>query len=112
MVRKRAKVKKIVKDYVRGFPPDFKIEKIFLFGSYATGKIRKDSDIDLIIISPDFIRMDFLERLEFLSTLRKSYSTRNNSMDIFGYTPKEFRTIDRKSIIMNRAKKEGVEIRF
>jgi predicted nucleotidyltransferase len=111
MVRERVKVKKIVRDYIKAFPSDFKIEKIFLFGSYATGKTRKDSDIDLIVISSDFKRMNFLERLEFLSSLRKNYSTRNNSMDIFGYTPQEFKTIDKESVIMRRAKKEGVEIR-
>jgi len=29
------------------------ISKIVLFGSYLRGKIKKDSDIDIIVISPD-----------------------------------------------------------
>ena len=31
-----------------------KIDKAILFGSRATGKNKKDSDIDLILISKDF----------------------------------------------------------
>lgn len=41
-------------------------EKIILFGSYAEGKQRKDSDIDLIVISNDFQKLNLRERLELL----------------------------------------------
>jgi len=111
MVRKKTQVQKIVKDYVRGFPSGFRIEGVFLFGSYATGKAREGSDIDLIIISPDFKKMGFLERLEFLSILRKKKSSLSNAMDIIGYTPEEFKTIDQESVVMRRAKKEAVAMR-
>ena len=30
------------------------IDKIILYGSYASGKFHKDSDIDVAIVSPDF----------------------------------------------------------
>jgi predicted nucleotidyltransferase len=30
------------------------ISKIILYGSYASGKFHKDSDIDVAIVSPDF----------------------------------------------------------
>lgn len=40
----------------KGYP----IEKVFLFGSYATGTPREDSDIDVAVISRPFLktRMD------------------------------------------------------
>lgn len=41
-------------------------EKIFLYGSYAHGKPREGSDIDLIIISKDWARFSYRERLEQL----------------------------------------------
>lgn len=39
-------IRRITKKIVDGYKPD----KIILFGSYAYGKPRKDSDIDLLII--------------------------------------------------------------
>lgn len=111
MANQSNKVRKIVSNYIKDFPSEFRVEKVFLFGSYATGKAKSDSDIDLVIISPDFKKMAFLERLEFLSLSRKSYSSLNNAMDIIGYTPEEFGKIDSESIVMRQAKKEGREIR-
>lgn len=44
-----------------------KVSKIILFGSYARGNYRDDSDIDVIVISDDFAPMDYWERIDFLS---------------------------------------------
>jgi predicted nucleotidyltransferase len=41
-------------------------QQIILFGSYATGTPREDSDIDLIVIADDFSCMNLRERLELL----------------------------------------------
>lgn len=41
-------------------------EQILLYGSYAHGKPREGSDIDLIVISKDWARFSFRERLEQL----------------------------------------------
>lgn len=43
-----------------------KPQKILLYGSYAKGTPREDSDIDLIVISEDFKAMNLRERLELL----------------------------------------------
>lgn len=42
------------------------VERVILYGSYAKGNQREDSDIDLIIISEDFQKMNLRERLEIL----------------------------------------------
>lgn len=109
MDRKRIekKVKEIVKEYLKNFPQDIKIKGVFLFGSYATGQIRQDSDLDLIVISPDFKKINFIKRMELLSHLRQARITRDIPMDIIGYTPEEFREIDKESIVMKEAKREG-----
>lgn len=39
---------------------------VFLFGSWARGQQREDSDIDLAVVSPDFIPMGYWERIEVL----------------------------------------------
>lgn len=41
-------------------------QKIILFGSYAGGTPREDSDIDVIVIADDFKDMNLRERLELL----------------------------------------------
>ena len=107
MDRKKINVKKVIKEYLKYFPRNLRVKGVFLFGSYATGKIRKDSDVDIIVISPDFEKMSFIKRLELLSCLRRSKITRSIPMDILGYTPEEFNGIDKESIVMKEAKKEG-----
>lgn len=43
------------------------IERIILFGSYASGTHTQGSDIDLVVISNDFAGMGFWQRLNLLS---------------------------------------------
>lgn len=45
---------------------DIACERVLLFGSQANGTASEGSDIDLIIVSPDWTRYDDLERLEWL----------------------------------------------
>jgi predicted nucleotidyltransferase len=40
-------------------------EKAILFGSVAKGKIHQDSDIDLIILSSDFEKIDLMKKINF-----------------------------------------------
>lgn len=42
------------------------VEKVILFGSYAKGSYRVDSDIDLAIISPNFKEEDCIENMTLL----------------------------------------------
>ena len=44
-----------------------KIDKIILYGSWAEGTQREDSDIDLVVISKDFQEKDFWQRINVLS---------------------------------------------
>jgi predicted nucleotidyltransferase len=42
-------------------------QKIILFGSYAVGRQRQDSDIDVVVISEDFENKNYWERIDILS---------------------------------------------
>ena len=44
-----------------------KVEKLILFGSFATGANREGSDIDVVVISKDFAGKDYWERTDILS---------------------------------------------
>lgn len=108
MDKRKINPKRIIETFLSHVPNDIKVKGVFLFGSYATGRIREDSDLDFIVISPDFKNMQFMKRLELLSHVQGANPiTRSIPMDIIGYTPKEFNNIDKESIIMKRAKEEG-----
>lgn len=59
---------------------------IILFGSRATGKARKDSDYDFLIISPKFKRIEWEKRSAKIYLLKKNIPA---AMDIICLTPDE-----------------------
>lgn len=56
-------IMEIVQKYVEKVCENYKIEAIILFGSYAKGIEREDSDIDIAIITDDFNNDIFDEQL-------------------------------------------------
>ena len=57
------KIMEIVRKYVEKVRENYNIETIILFGSYAKGTQREDSDIDIAIITDDFKNDIFDEQL-------------------------------------------------
>jgi len=41
--------------------------KVILYGSYATGTWREGSDIDVVVVSPDFTGKSYWERIDLLA---------------------------------------------
>ena len=60
---KREDIIKQIKKFAKNAGGNIKIDKIIFFGSRASGKPHKDSDIDLIIVSNSFKGMNFFERV-------------------------------------------------
>lgn len=61
-------------------------ERILLFGSHARGQAREGSDIDLVVISPDWSRFGRRERLELLGEAAAHIM---ESVQAQGFTPDE-----------------------
>lgn len=106
----KKRVLEVVKNYLENLKEEIRVEGVILFGSAARGKMHRDSDIDLIIISPNFKKMGFMQRLILLSRLRRGMK-KTMPMDIFGYTSEEFNKFSKKSIVLEEAKKEGIVIK-
>ena len=89
MFKKTRDVKRIIERY-RQELKNFNIDsqKIILYGSYAKGNPREDSDIDLIVISDDFKDMNLRERLEILGIAAGRVF---EPIEALGYTPKEIK---------------------
>lgn len=98
--------RKIINHYINALQKKINIHGVLLFGSFAWGQPTENSDIDLAIISPDFNKKQFSNRLQWLSRMRDDYSCQI-AMDVVGYTPKEFSQVENQSIIMAKAKKSG-----
>ena len=82
------------------------VEKIILFGSRAQGKTGKDTDIDLIIVSKKFQKMDFFQR----GAKMYDHWTLRYPVDFLCYTPAEFKKLSKQTSIVSEAIKTGVEI--
>jgi len=86
----RKKIDRIVKIYLKELSKKIKVDKVILFGSALTGKFNRDSDIDLLILSSAFSKMDISDRFDLLYAARQSEETQITPMDIFGLTPQEY----------------------
>ncbi|ODS37582.1 hypothetical protein BEH94_10175 [Candidatus Altiarchaeales archaeon WOR_SM1_SCG] len=82
-----------------------RIDKIILFGSRATGRSQKDSDADLIIVSPFFREM----KSGRARGLHK-YWNLDMPVDFICYTPEEFEEKRKQVSLVRLAVEEGIEI--
>lgn len=91
---------------LRDFLNKHAIEKAILFGSFARGDARKDSDIDLILVSKEFEGKSALKRpVRFYIDWNLGYP-----VDFLCYTPKEFNYLRKQVSIVSQALKEGIEV--
>jgi len=84
-----------------------RVKRIIIYGSYATGRAREDSDIDLVVVSDDFKDMDLWERLCLLGDARMGIK---RPMEILGLTEEEFKTESSGTFVGDEVKTRGVEV--
>ena len=80
------------------------IEEVYLFGSYAKGTWLKTSDIDLIIVSPNFENMPLLKRLDMINEAQWKASIQPY-IEAIPLTPKELKEKIQKSTLLRDASK-------
>ena len=72
----KEKARKLVEEYSKLVIQNMIVNKIILYGSYARGDYRKDSDIDVAVVVPrSSISKDILEDMAKLFKLRRNIST-------------------------------------
>ena len=101
---KEEDAQRIAKNYVRKLARNITVHRAILTGSRATGSYLEDSDVDLIIVSDDFSKMQLPERLKYL---QKQWTSRI-PLEAFGYTVSEFRTLQRRSTYVKEAVRTGI----
>lgn len=103
----REQVIKELKVYKRKVAKKIAIDRMILFGSVATGKIRKDSDVDLLVISSKFKDQNAsLRPILFYKEWNLDYP-----VDILCYTPEEIKNREGRSWgVVREALDKGIVI--
>lgn len=80
--------------------------KIVVFGSYAEGKTKRDSDIDIIIVSKSFRNRSIFDRVNLTKGIHRELVRKTRKpFDIMYYSDIEWK--GGNSLIINAAKKKG-----
>jgi len=78
---------------------NIRVEQLILFGSYAGGTAREDSDIDVVVISPSFSGKNYWERIDILTeAIYEVFAP----IEASAFTPDEWKS--EKSLISDYAK--------
>ena len=93
-----------LKEFLKNLTENIQVDEIILFGSRVNGNAKKDSDVDLIIVSPDFEEMNFFERVSKMY----DYWKIDLPVDFLCYTSKEFEKLKKGITIVSEALKKGV----
>lgn len=103
---KRTVIKRKLRNFKKQVSKDFPINRMIFFGSQASGRARKWSDIDLIIVSPKFRKLDFIQR----GAKMYDYWDLHMPVDFLCYSPNEFKKLSKQTTIVSEAIKTGIEI--
>jgi predicted nucleotidyltransferase len=95
-----------IKAFMQESSDEFKIEKIIIFGSFVSGKMKSNSDIDLILVSKSFRGKKFFKRGIGLH----KYWKLDLPVDFLCFTPEEFREKSKRVSIVSQAIKDGMEL--
>lgn len=100
------KIINIINSYIEDLKAEnIQLSKVILYGSYAKGTANKNSDIDLILVSPEFDE----NRDKYLGIIWKLTEKSNFLIEPYTIGLNKFLTDDISPIIQI-AKKEGFEI--
>jgi predicted nucleotidyltransferase len=104
----KAKIEEVVKDFKKKVAKEFFVQEIIIFGSAARGKMTRDSDVDLIVVSKKFGRKNTFEITPKLYGVW--HSRKNYPVDILLFNTKEFDRLKKEVSIVSEALKEGIVI--
>ena len=110
MDKRKSKLIKDLKKFKNSISKKYNPEKMIFFGSRASGKPHKDSDVDLIIVSKKFNKVRSLKRSPELYLEWHLNSDMDYPVDFICYTPEEFDKLKKQITMVKQAIEEGIEI--
>ena len=97
-----------IRRFLSAIKKKFRPSKVILFGSRARGDYMEESDYDLLIVSNEFAKYDWRERIIEVIKLADG----KFSLDVICLTEEEFEKRKKELSIVNEAVKEGVTLKF
>ncbi len=95
-----------LREFLKKVNKKYPIDKAILFGSRARHDWLYSSDVDIIIVSRGFAKINFLDRIRFDSRMWEH----NIELQAICYTPEEFSRKKMQIGIVCQAVKEGKEL--
>jgi len=101
---------RVIELFLEELSKSIRIDQAYLFGSYAKGTWIKTSDVDLVVVSPDFGNMPFTERLDMVNELQWKLNIRP-FIEVIPLTPEELEVKLRESAVLRDASKYWIKVR-
>lgn len=99
MVKKQSQVNKIIRNLIANLKrKGIRVNRLILYGSYAKGNPRADSDIDVAVISSSFDNKNLLKRQELLG---EAIFGLEAPIEAIGYSYKDFANRSRLSFLFD-----------
>ena len=96
MLKTKATLEEIAREIVSFLSGHIHVARLIVFGSYAYGQPREDSDFDIAVISDDLAKMNILERIELFAKVALAVDSR---VELKGFTEKEFQNPEPGSLL-------------
>jgi len=96
-----------IKDFLRRAGEKYRIEQAIFFGSRARGDHLKDSDYDIILVSPDFRGVFCTKRCALMYDFWTHWPI---EIEPLCYTPEEFEVKKTQIGIVSEAIREGISL--
>ena len=90
------KINEIIKGFIVRLKQEIPIKGVILFGSYAHGKPKEYSDIDLAVISDWFESRPKIKNMQHLSRIAAAY---NSLIEALPFTEKEYINLDKRTFL-------------
>ena len=95
----------VIRAFLEKIQPELPIERAYLFGSYATGRNRDYSDIDLAIVTPALNAENSIKINQKIFSRASRY---NVDLEPLCFSPEEFEKEELP--IVRDIKREGIEV--
>ncbi len=109
MAQAGQKVRGIVAKYIQNLESSgIDVQKVILFGSQAKGTFKKESDIDIAVVSRDFEKMGLWEQAKHLGRAARNLPY---PIEALGFSPSQLKKVE-EGTMLDEITRNGVEVKL